>query len=112
MKRSYPLTRQKTPLWVDILIVFFGVTGAIIFFTFYDRALPSASVDVSISRAEAEKIATDYLGQFGYTPHDYKFANSFSGGGSSLYYLQVTEHPHMLHHEVLGQLPFHMLFLL
>ena len=90
MKRSYPLTRQKTPLWVDILIVFFGVTGAIIFFTFYDRALPSASVDVSISRAEAEKIATDYLGQFGYTPHDYKFANSFSGGGSSLYYLQRT----------------------
>ncbi len=90
MNRTYPIVRQKTPLWVEALIVVLGVAGAITFFSLYDRALPSASVDVTISRSQAEEIATDYLHQFGYEPQDYKFALSFSGSGSPLYYLQRT----------------------
>jgi GNAT superfamily N-acetyltransferase len=90
MNRTYPIVRQKTPLWVDILIALLGVTGAIVFFTFYERALPSASVDVTISRSQAGEIATDYLRQIGDVPQDYKFALSFSGDSSPLYYLQRT----------------------
>jgi len=70
--------------------VVLGVTGAITFFNLYDRAMPSASVDVTISRSQAEEIATDYLARFGYAPQDYKFALSFSGDSSPLYYLQRT----------------------
>jgi len=90
MDRTYPIVRQKTPLWVEILIVLLGVAGAIAFFSLYDRALPSASVDVTISRAQAEDIAREYLDQLGYMPQDYKFALSFSGTSSPLYYLQRT----------------------
>jgi hypothetical protein len=88
MNRTYPIVRQKTPIWAEILIVILGVAGAITFFTLYDRAMPSASVDVTVSRAQAEGIAKDYLAQFGYIPQDYKFALSFSGDSSPLYYLQ------------------------
>ncbi|MGB7876586.1 MAG: GNAT family N-acetyltransferase [Anaerolineales bacterium] len=90
MNRTYPIVRQKTSLWVEILIVLFGVAGAMTFFNLYERAMPSASVDVTISRAQAENIARDYLVQFGYAPQDYKFALSFSGDSSPLYYLQRT----------------------
>ena len=90
VNRTYPLVRQKTPLWADILIVVLGVAGAITFFVLYDRALPSASVDVNISRSQAEQIASDYLDQFEGIPQDYKFALSFSGDSSPLYYLQRT----------------------
>jgi len=90
MNRTYPIVRQKTPLWVEILIIILGVAGAITFFNQYDRAMPSASVDVTVSRAQAESTARDYLTQLGYTPQDYKFALSFSGDSSPLYYLQRT----------------------
>jgi membrane protease YdiL (CAAX protease family) len=90
MNRTYPIVRQKTPLWVEVLIVLFGVAGAITFFSMYDRALPSASVDVVVSRAQATDIAKEYLAQLGYEPEGYKFALSFSDDSSPLYYLQRT----------------------
>ncbi|MFL7869075.1 MAG: GNAT family N-acetyltransferase [Anaerolineales bacterium] len=90
MNRTYPIVRKKMPLWVEILIVLLGVAGAITFFSLYDRAMPSASVNVTVSRAQAESIAKDYLTQFGYSPQGYKFALSFSGDSSPLYYLQRT----------------------
>ena len=90
MNRTYPIVRKKVPLWVEILIVLLGVAGAITFFSLYDRAMPSASVNVTVSRAQAESIAKDYLTQFGYSPQGYKFALSFSGDSSPLYYLQRT----------------------
>jgi hypothetical protein len=90
MQRTYPISRQKTPMWADILIVILGIAGAIAFFSFYERALPSASVDVTVSRSQAEQIATEHLNQLGYAPQDYKFVLSFSGASSPLYYLQRT----------------------
>lgn len=90
MYRTYPITRQKTPMLVDILIAILGIAGTVIFFSFYERALPSASVDVTISRSQAEQIATEYLNQLGYAPQSYKFSLSFSGASSPLYYLQRT----------------------
>ena len=65
MHRIYSLKSKKTPLWVDLLLIFLGISGAIIFFLLYDRALPSASVDVSVTRAQVEEIASGYLQEFG-----------------------------------------------
>ena len=90
MHRIYSLKSKKTPLWVDLLLIFLGISGAIIFFLLYDRALPSASVDVSVTRAQVEEIASGYLQEFGYAPDNYKIVLSFSEDRSSLYYLQRT----------------------
>lgn len=90
MQHIYPISEQKQHLWIELLITLFGLAGIIFFITQYDRALPSASVNVSINRQQAEKITTQYLHTFGYSPEDYKYTLSFSGGGLPNIYLQRT----------------------
>ncbi len=91
MERTYPIAKEQKHPWIELLITLFGIFGAVIFFTQYDRALPSASVDVSVTRPQAQQIATDYLADFGYTPGEgYKSTLSFGGGGLSLIYIQRT----------------------
>lgn len=90
MNRSYPVSLQKPQLWVEILITILGIVGVIIFFAFYETAFPDASVDVSISRGQAEQIATEQLEQLGYSLEDYEFALSFSSDSQATIYLQRT----------------------
>ena len=90
MQRIYTISGQKKYFWIELLITLFGLAGIIFFVTQYDRALPSASVNVSVTRPEAEKIASQYLRTFGYAPENYKTLLSFSGGNLSLIYLQRT----------------------
>jgi hypothetical protein len=91
MERTYPISKEQKHPWIERLITLFGLIGAVIFFAQYDRALPSASVDVSITRPQAQQIAADYLNSFGYIPGEgYKSTLSFGGGGLSLIYLQRT----------------------
>ncbi len=90
MNRSYPVSRQKPKLWVEILITVLGIAGVIIFFALYETAFPDASVDVSISRSQAKEIAEKQLKELGYSVDGYKSALSFSSDSSAAYYLQRT----------------------
>lgn len=90
MNRSYAVSHPKPKLWVEILITVLGIVGVIIFFAFYERAFPDASVDVSISRAQAKQTAMDELKQLGYSVEGYKFALSFSSDSQAAFYLQRT----------------------
>ena len=90
MTRSYPVSHQKSNLWVEILITVLGIAGVFIFFALYETAFPDASVDVTISRTQAEEIAEGQLKELGYSIDGYKFALSFSSDSSAAYYLQRT----------------------
>jgi len=90
MNRTYSIARPKPLSWLEVLIVVLGIAGVIIFFTFYESAFPDASVNVSITRQQAETIASDTLRELGYSADDYKFAITFSSDQSASYYLQRT----------------------
>jgi membrane protease YdiL (CAAX protease family) len=90
MSRSYPVSHQKSKLWVEILITILGVAGVLIFFALYETAFPDASVDVTISRSQAKEIAENQLKELGYSVDGYKSALSFSSDSSAAYYLQRT----------------------
>ena len=90
MERQYAVSPQKPQVWVEILITILGIAGVFVFFALYETAFPDASVDVSISRKQAEQVATEYLNRFGYSVEDYEFALSFSSDSSAAYYLQRT----------------------
>jgi hypothetical protein len=90
MNRSYPVSRQKSKLWVEILITVLGITGVFIFFALYESAFPDASVDVTISRTQAKEIAENQLRELGYSVEEYQSALSFSSDSSAAYYLQRT----------------------
>ncbi len=90
MNRQYAVSRQKPKFWVEALITVLGMVGVIVFFSLYETAFPDASMDVTISRAQAKQIATDQLHELGYSVEDYKFALSFNSDSLSAYYLQRT----------------------
>jgi ribosomal protein S18 acetylase RimI-like enzyme len=90
MSRSYPVARQKPKLWVEILITVLGIAGIFIFFALYETAFPDATVDVTISRAQAQEIAENQLKELGYSIDGYKSALSFTSDSSAAYYLQRT----------------------
>ncbi len=72
------------------LITLLGVLGLMLFVGFYDRAFPSAAIDLSLSRAEITEQAGAYMADLGYEMDDYKYAVTFSRGGWASYYLQRT----------------------
>lgn len=90
MSRSFPVLSPKPKLWVEILITVFGAAGVIIFFALYETAFPNASVDVTLSRTQAEEIAVRQLQELGYSVDGYTLALSFSSDSSAAYYLQRT----------------------
>ncbi|MCX6066937.1 MAG: GNAT family N-acetyltransferase [Chloroflexi bacterium] len=88
MKREYPLTSQQKPFWIDLLITMIGITGVIFFLTFYDRALPNASIDLQYSREQISAKVAEYLHGFGYSPAGYEFSMLFGQDSTASYYLQ------------------------
>lgn len=90
MIRSYTSSYQKPTLWVEILITLFGIAGVLLFLAYYETAFPDASVDVTLSRGQAEQIAARQLQDLGYMLEGYEFALSFSSDSQAAYYLQRT----------------------
>ncbi|CAG1016023.1 Sporulation-killing factor biosynthesis protein SkfC [Anaerolineales bacterium] len=90
MNRTYSVAHPKPFSWLEVFIIAFGIVGVVVFFTFYESAFPDASVNVSITRQQAEAIASDTLRELGYSADNYKFAISFSSDQSASYYLQRT----------------------
>jgi len=64
--------------------------GLVLFVAFYDRAFPTAAIDLELSRAEIKQHAQDYLEAQGYEIKDYKSALTFTGDSWASYYLQRT----------------------
>jgi len=64
--------------------------GLALFLAFYDRAFPTAAIDLELSCAEIKQHAQDYLDAQGYEIQDYKSALTFTGDSWASYYLQRT----------------------
>ena len=61
-----------------------------LFLTFYDRALPSAAIDLKYSRDQISQLAESQLRTFGFSPEGYQFALSFNEDNLASFYLQRT----------------------
>ena len=90
MNQNYPIFQKQHALWLEILIVFLGIAGCIIFLTYYDQALPSAAIDLKYSRDEIQQIAETKLQELDSLPREYQFALSFNEDRMASYYLQRT----------------------
>jgi GNAT superfamily N-acetyltransferase len=75
---------------LDLLITLLGLLGLALFLVFYDRAFPSAAIDLELSRTEIAQRAQAYLEFQGYNLENYEFALSFQEAGLASVYLQHT----------------------
>lgn len=81
---------RPAPRWLNLLIVALGLSGLVLLLVFYDQALPTAAIDLSLSRAEIAQRAQAYLEERGYDTSGYKFALTFGEDSWASYYLQRT----------------------
>jgi hypothetical protein len=81
---------QSFSRWLDLLITLLGLLGLALFLVFYDRAFPTAAIDLELSRAEIEQRAQDYLKAQGYEIEDYESALTFTGDSWASIYLQLA----------------------
>jgi len=88
MNRTYPTNNQHRSIWLELLITLLGVIGVILFLSFYDRALPSAAIDLKYSREQISQLAESQLRELGFSPEGYKFALSFNEDNMASFYLQ------------------------
>jgi len=75
---------------LDILITLLGLLGLALFLVFYDRAFPSAAIDLDLPRAEIAQRAETCLQELDYSSQGYQFALSFEENWWASVYLQQT----------------------
>ncbi len=90
MNRTYPVNNQRKSIWLELLITLLGIIGAILFLSFYERALPSAAIDLKYSRTQITQLAESQLIKLGFSSTGYEFALSFDENSMASYYLQRT----------------------
>lgn len=73
---------------LDVGITLLGLLGLTLFLAFYDRAFPSAAIDLDLSRAEILQRARFYLEAQGYDLEGYESALSFEEDRWGSIYLQ------------------------
>ncbi len=77
------------PSWrTELLITLLGVLGLVLFLAFYDRAFPSAALDLALSREELAERAREALEEQGHEAPDYEFVLTFRRSFWSSIYLQ------------------------
>ena len=81
---------QPSSRRLDLLITLLGLLGLALFLVFYDRAFPTAAIDLELSRTEIEQRAQDYLEAQGYEIEGYESALTFTGDSWASIYLQLT----------------------
>ena len=74
----------------EALITLFGVLGLLLFLGFYDRAFPTAAIDLSLSRAEITSRAGAYMASRDHDLAAYETALTFGQATWGSYYLQQT----------------------
>jgi len=85
--RKPPRLCDVSPEWALTVL---GVVGFLAFVLLYDRAFPSAALDLSLSRQEIAARAADYMRARGYDLSGYKSALSFHEEWMPSVYLQNT----------------------
>lgn len=88
MNQSYPTNNQHRSIWLELLITLLGIIGVMLFLSFYDRALPSAAIDLKYSRAQISQLAESQLRELGFSSEGYKFAIFFNEDNMASFYLQ------------------------
>jgi len=81
---------RRSSWQLDLLITLLGLLGLALFLAFYDRAFPSAAIDLKLSRTEIARRAQAYLQAQGYDLSGYEFALSFQEDEGASIYLQRT----------------------
>jgi hypothetical protein len=88
MERLAKARPAKSIARPDLLLTALGVLGLVLFLAFYDRAFPSAALDLDLSRQEIAERAAAYMRQRGYDLDGYESALTFQGAWMSSVYLQ------------------------
>ena len=77
--------------WIEyLIIVVVGIVGAGLFLGFYERVLPSATVDLKLSKADVISKARDFWTAKGIDLSGYQEATVFSADNEASVYLQKT----------------------
>ena len=72
---------------LDVLITVLGILGLALFLGFYDQALPSAALDLELSRDQIARRTTDYMESLGHNLSEYEFALTFDEAWTAPVYL-------------------------
>ncbi len=89
--KSRPVARtQPASRRLERLITLLGLLGLALFLVFYDRAFPTAALDLDLSRVEIKQRAQDYLEARSHEVDDYRSAITFTGDYWASIYLQLT----------------------
>ena len=67
-----------------------AVLGLLIFIFFYDKAFPQASLDMKISKDDAQRVAQKFLEEQGFEVGDFRKAQVFDADDLAAIYLQKT----------------------
>jgi ribosomal protein S18 acetylase RimI-like enzyme len=76
--------------WLDFLLVALGSLGLMLFLALYNRAFPSAALDLALSREQIAALATEYMADLGYDLRGYETALTFEDAWLASVYLQRT----------------------
>ncbi len=77
--------------WLEyLIIVLAGIVGAGLFFGFYEKVLPSAAVDLKLSKSDVVARARDFWTGRGVNLSGYQEATIFSADNEASVYLQKT----------------------
>ncbi len=85
------MEKQKSHSWrPDLAITLLGFLGLVFLLAFYDRAFPSAALDLSLSRSQIAEQAIEYMSGRGCDLSEYESALTFQEAGLASVYLQRT----------------------
>jgi membrane protease YdiL (CAAX protease family) len=85
------MNRRRFLSWrPDLVLTVTGLLGIVLFLAFYDRALPSAALDLTLSREQIAEQATAYMSRRGYALGAYQTALTFEEDDFPSVYLQRT----------------------
>lgn len=74
-----------------LVLALLATGGLLMFVLFYDRAFPQASIDIKVSRAEAQARAEQFLAERGFSLTDYQSVAVFDADEPAAYYLQKSQ---------------------
>jgi ribosomal protein S18 acetylase RimI-like enzyme len=75
---------------LDLILVVLGILGLALFLAFYERAFPSAALDLALSREQIAERATEYMAGLGHDLDGFKSALTFDDAWMASVYLQRT----------------------
>lgn len=74
-----------------IVLIALGLAGLFVFVKLYDSAFPTASIDLKVSRKEAQEIAQEYVESMGFDLGSYNSSIIFGSHGSAAVFLERTQ---------------------